>query len=160
MLKFTRSGWNNIIIFSVMAFIVVINLTQKNIFNDNELLSTQQVSLLGDHNIILSLTVNQQTNIERIGATWRALPNVLQGQPLEAMMDAWHKANGVLVEKPADIDKSKAIMVSVVLAGQDQHDYFLFLPTAGALLIYQQSHKQWLSLPLPLFDQLLPNQVL
>ena len=76
MIKLSRSGWNNVIIFSVMGFILLINLTQKNTFMHATPENTEQF-LIAEHAVILSLTVNQQTHIERIGQTWRSMPSVI-----------------------------------------------------------------------------------
>ena len=159
MIKLSRTGWNNVIIFSVMAFILLINVTQNRyIRNDSDSQSTS-ISIIGDYNIILSLTINQQTNIERIGQTWRALPANIQDQPLEAMMSAWHQAAGQLINKPEIIDKSKAVVVSLILAGNSADEYLMLLPTEHELIIFKQSTEQWLSLPLAIFYQLVPNEV-
>ena len=41
MIKLSRTGWNNVIIFSVMAFILLINVTQnRHIRNDSDIQST------------------------------------------------------------------------------------------------------------------------
>ena len=160
MIKLSRSGWNNVIIFSVMGFILLINLTQKSTFMDSSQESMKRQSLIADYAVILSLTVNQQTHIERIGQTWRSMPSVIQGQPLDAMMAAWHQTSGSEITKPEHLDKSNAIVVSVVLAGQDVDEYFMLLPSKQELIIYKQSSEQWLSVPAPILSQLIPNEVM
>ena len=159
MIKLSRSGWNNVIIFSVMGFILLINLTQKNTFMNTTPEHTEQF-LIAEHAVILSLTVNQQTHIERIGQTWRSMPSVIEGQPLSAMMSAWHQVSGTEIKKPEVLDKTKAIVVSVVLAGQDIDEYFMLLPSEQELIIYKQSSDQWLSVAAPIFSQLIPNEVM
>ena len=116
--------------------------------------------LVADHAVILSLTVNQQTHIERIGQTWRSMPSVIEGQPLDAMMSAWHQVSGTEIAKPEQLDKTKAIVVSVVLAGQEVDEYFMLLPSTQQLIIYKQSSDQWLSIAAPIFSQLIPNEVM
>jgi hypothetical protein len=119
MIKLSRAGWNNVIIFVVMGFILLINVTQDNLFSSST--NTQQEqSVLGEHAVILTLTVNQQVKIERIGKTWRAVPANISGQALEQMMMAWHQSLGVLIDAPKDIDHQLALIVSVELAGQPQ----------------------------------------
>ena len=160
MVKLSRTGWNNVIIFSVMGFILLINFTQKNVDRSTESVHQSNIALIEEHGVILSLTINQQTNIERIGQTWRSLPAVIQGQPLDEMMRTWHQTEGVNIEQPNDIDKSKAVIVSIVLAGQDESEYFMLMPSNGQLIIFKQSTKQWLSLPMALFSQLVPTEVI
>ena len=160
MIKLSRTGWNNVIIFAVMGFILLINATQKHTFKDDAKVQGNEVTLIAEHSIILSLTVNQQTNIERIGQTWRALPGVIQGQPLEAMMSAWHHVSGQLIPKPKSIDKSQSVIVSLVLAGQDKDEYFMLVPNEQGLVVFKQSTEEWLLLASPIFSQLIPNEVI
>lgn len=158
MIKFSRTGWNNVIIFSVMAFILLINLTQnKQVFKQDQ---QAEMALLGEHAVILSLTVNQQTNIERIGQTWRALPANIQAQPLEAMMKAWHEVIGLEVEEPVEVDRSKAVVVSLVLAGQSIDEHLMLIPLEQELIVFKQSSKQWFSFPKAIFAQLIPKEVM
>jgi hypothetical protein len=161
MIKLSRTGWNNVIIFSVMLFILLINVTQNKRFGDSpETAVHQDMLLIGEHNIILSLTVNQQTNIERIGRSWRAIPAVITGQPLDMMMQTWHSTKGVVVDKPETVDKSKSIIVSVELAGHSDSEYFALIPMHDSLFIFQQSSQQWFRLPLAMLKQLVPSQVI
>lgn len=161
MIKLTRSGWNNVIIFAVMAFIFLIHLTQSDKFALLEKnMSTEQQYLLGEHGLILSMTVNQQTYIERIGQTWRAMPAVISGQPLTAMMQSWHDTQAQIIEKPAGLTKEQGIIVSLVLAGQAEAEYFVLFTQQQRFIIYRQQHQLWLELPMPMFNQLIPKEVL
>lgn len=161
MIKLTRSGWNNVIIFAVMGFIALINITQSDKFSLLEKKYVAQESyLIGEHGVILSMTVNQQTHIERIGQTWRSLPAVLTGQPLDAMMNSWHQAKGRIVDKPDNIDKNKAIIVSLLLAGQAEIEYFMLFASEQELIVYRQQSELWVSLPIAFFNQLIPKDVL
>lgn len=159
MIKLSRTGWNNVIIFAVMGFILLINMTQNNSLKDTGL-AQEEIKLIEEHAVILSLTVNQQTNIERIGQTWRAIPTVIKGQQLEAMMSSWHDVAGQLITKPDNIDKSKSVVVSLVLAGSDKDDYYMLMPNKKELIIFKQSTEQWLMLAAPVFSQLVPNEVI
>ena len=156
MIKLSRSGWNNVIIFSVMGFILLINLTQGNF----DSMQTKRQALLDEHAVILSLTINQQTNIERIGKTWRALPSVIQGQPLRAMMQSWQQIAGEPIDEPAQLQKEQMVVVSMVLAGYEQDEYLLLFPEEDQLLIYKQSQQQYYRLDQQLFSQLIPPQVI
>lgn len=161
MIKLTRSGWNNVIIFAVMGFIALIHLTQSDKFALLEEKGVEQESyLVGEHGVILSMTVNQQTHIERIGQTWRAIPAVLTGQPLDAMMGSWHQVKGRIIAKPDHIDKSKAIIVSLLLAGEAEIEYFMLFPNKQELIVYRQQSELWISLPIAFFNQLIPQAVL
>jgi len=84
-MKLSRTGWNNVIIFSVMIFILVINVTNKKLYSSDDNQSDEQNTIFAKHAVILSLAVNQQVTIERIGRTWRATPAKISGQALEQM---------------------------------------------------------------------------
>lgn len=159
MIKFSRTGWNNVIIFSVMGFILLINATQRNVDSMPDMSVEEQFMLVPEFGVILSLTVNQQTHIERIGQTWRAIPAVIGGQPLNAMMKAWHSVSGELIDRPENIDKSQAIIVSLLLAGQSDSEYFMLVIHEQQLIIFKQSTEQWLRLPKEILFQLAPNGV-
>lgn len=160
MVKFSRTGWNNVIIFSVMGFILLINATQKNTSSQNAAAIEEQYKLVPDYGVILSLTVNQQTHIERIGQTWRTTPSLIEGQPLNAMMQTWHEASGEIIKKPKDLDKSQAVIISLLLAGQGDSEYFMLVLHDEQLIIFKQSSDRWLRLPKALFYQLVPNEVI
>ncbi len=162
MIRLSRAGWNNVIIYVVMAFILLINMTQ----NKQEQASEQLISsasLIEDHEIILTLTVNQLVSIERIGQTWRSLPNVIAGQPLEQMMSTWHDVALQSIGKPEYFDKAKATIVSALIAGQSDLYYFMLLPTPDALLVVKQTpsgETYWFQGERQLYQQLLPVSVL
>ncbi len=120
----------------------------------------EQLTLVPEYGVILSLTINQQTHIERIGQTWRAIPAVIEAQPLNAMMQVWHTTAAELIEPPENLDKSQAIIVSLLLAGQSENEYFLLALHDEQLIIFKQSTEQWLRLPKALFYQLAPKEVI
>ena len=160
MIKFSRTGWNNVIIFSVMGFILLINATQPNVDSMPDMSAEEQFMLVPEFGVILSLTVNQQTHIERIGQTWRAMPAIIEGQPLNAMMQAWHRVSGEIIDKPSNLDKSRAVIVSLLLAGQSDSEYFMLVVHEDQLIIFKQSTEQWLRLPKAILSQLAPNEVI
>lgn len=161
MIKLSKTGWNNVIIFAVMGFILLINATQKNIERDEtgRFINKAQ-PLLGEHSVALSLTVNQQTNIERLGQGWRILPEVLAAQPLAAMMDTWHELQARAIIEPDNVDKSGGIVVAIMLAGSEELSYFMLFPNEQSLIIYRQSDNTWFEVAKPFFNQLVPEEVL
>jgi hypothetical protein len=161
MIKFSRAGWNNVIIFAVLGFILLINATHDNVFSSKP--SSEEIlhenTILGPNAVVLTMTINQQIKIERIGKTWRAIPANISGQALEQMMMAWQQTIGSEIEAPADIDEQLALIVSVELAGQELPFVLSIHATTDQLLIFRHQSKQWLSLPMQLYNQLLPIQV-
>jgi hypothetical protein len=158
MIKLSKTGWNNVIIISVMSFILLINVTSKNIFS-NDKVDNSEVTLLGEYAVILTLTINKQLVIERIGKTWRATPANINGQALEQMMLAWQQSIGASVHAPNDIDQQLALIVSVELAGQAEPTLLSIHATDQELLVFNHLTEQWLSMPMQLYSQLLPSAV-
>lgn len=158
MIKLSKTGWNNVIIFAVMAFILLINATNKDVFSRNKT-STAETTILAEHAAILTLSINKQFTIERIGKTWRATPATIQGQALEQMMLAWQQSTGLVINAPEGIDRQLALVVSIELAGHNEATILSLHATDIELLIYNHQTQQWLSLPMQLYQQLLPTEI-
>ncbi len=159
-MKLSRAGWNNVIIFSVMAFILIINMTNNQLFSENEeTTQSAQPYLLGEHATILTLSISPNLLIERIGKTWRSTPAILQAQPLEQMMLSWQNSIGVTVEAPPELDQQMALVVKVDLAGNEHTQLLNLYATDTELLVHNQTTSQWLSFPLAIFSQLIPNEI-
>ena len=159
-MKLSRTGWNNVIIFSVMAMILVINQMNKGLFQSGERAAAEQSFILERHSAILTLAINRQLLIERIGRTWRATPAHISGQSLEQMMLAWQESSGAVVNAPEGLEQQSGVVVTVQLAGQLQPHVFSLYPVSEQLLLYLHGEKRWLSLPLPLYQQLIPSSLL
>ncbi len=158
MIKLSRAGWNNIIIFGVMGFILLINATHENVFTANEPDNASQ-AIFGDNAVMLTLTINQQIKIERIGNTWRAIPNHLSGQALAQMMRSWQQLSAAEIPEQAHIDQQLGLTITIELAGQARPVVISLFVDDQQLLIYHQQKSQWYQLPLPLYQQLIPEQV-
>jgi hypothetical protein len=158
-MKLSRTGWNNVIIFSVMIFILVINITNKKLYSSDDA-DDQQKTIFSNHAVILSLAVNQQVSIERIGRTWRATPAKISGQALDQMMLTWHETEGDVVSEPQELDRQMALVISVELAGESKAQLLNLFITNNEFLIFNEQQKRWLSFPLAIFSQLIPNEIL
>lgn len=160
-MKLSRTGWNNVIIFSVMAFILIINITNNKLYSDDENPTlSEQPYILGENATILTLSIHASVLIERIGRTWRSTPTIIQGQALEQMMRSWQQSVGSIVPEPPELDKQMALVVNIVLAGQEQPHVLNLYTTDTELLVHNHVTKQWLSFPLAIFSQLIPNEIL
>jgi hypothetical protein len=159
-MKLSRTGWNNVIIFSVMTFILVINVTNEKLYSSDEAQSNEQKALFAEHSVILSLSVNQQVTIERIGKAWRATPAKISGQALDQMMLTWHEIEGDTVAQAPELDRKMALVISVELAGKPQAQLLNLFITNDEFLIFHHQQKRWLAFPLALFSQLIPNELL
>jgi len=158
MVKLSKTGWNNVIIFSVLGFILLINATNKNVFSSDKAAATE-ASILPEHAVILTLSINNQITIERIGKTWRSTPSVIHGQALEQMMFSWQQSKGLPIAAPSEIDRQLALVVSLALAGQQEATVLSLHATDIELLIFNHQTEQWLSLPMQIYQQLLPSAI-
>jgi len=128
-MKLSKTAWNNVIIFSVMLIILLINSTNNRLFPDND---TNDGLVLPEHSIILtlSMTLSNNTTIkfERIARSWKTTNQGmlfdLTNQQIEQMMFAWQQSSGLL--------------------------------QADQLLVYNQRKKLWLALPATMKNQLIP----
>lgn len=156
-MKLSRTGWNNVIIFSVMSMILLINQMDKHLFQSGSDVSSKgEILLVEQHGTILTLAVNQQIFIERIGRTWRAKPAKISGQSLEQMMLAWQDNSGIIIEEPEGLKQQSGVVVTLELAGQQESIVMSLYPVKDQLLLYHHARDIWLSLPLPIYQQLLP----
>jgi len=159
-MKLSRTAWNNVIIFSVMGMILAINVANKRLFpEDGNVSAGQEKSILGEHAVILTLEVANQLTIERIGKSWRVQPEVMNEQALEQMMLAWQQSSGYVQSAPEDVTQAKPIEVNIYLAGQAQVMRLHLYPQQEQLLIHNLSGDDWLSLPILIYRQLLPVQL-
>jgi len=159
-MKLSRTGWNNVIIFTVMGFILLINFTNNKIFSDSEQSTEiEQATLFGKHATILTLTFYPNITIERMGKKWRVTPTILQEQALEQMMRSWLNSEGDTLKVAPILDEKMALIVKVELAGQEQPNTLKLFATDTELLIYNQTTQLWKSFPLAIFSQLVPNEV-
>lgn len=159
-MKLSRAGWNNVIIFVVMGFILLINFTNNKIFPDSEKTAKiEQATLFGKHTTILTLTFYPNITIERMGNTWRVTPAILPEQALEQMMRSWANSEGDTLKVAPKLDEKMAFIVKVEIAGQEYPHTLKLFATDTELLIHNKTTDLWKSFPLAIFSQLVPNEV-
>ncbi|GHE97124.1 hypothetical protein [Thalassotalea profundi] len=158
MIKLSRSGWNNVIIFSIMGFILLINATHKNVFTSKEEQSGEQF-VLGADAVILTLRINNELSIERVGRNWRATPERISGQALTQMMRSWQQLEGQVVNEPDGVDLKLALVIEVEVADSLEIINVSLIATDYELLMFNHVTKLWFSLPLELYSQLFPDAV-
>jgi len=163
-MKLSRTGWNNVIIFSVMIIILLINATNNKLFPNEEDDNQSERLILPVHSVILTLSINfpaqQQALFERIGRNWQLTAKGIllekTNQQIEQMMFAWQQSRGLVQAADIVIDSEQAITVKIALAGEDNLFEYTLYPLTDQLLIYHHQEKQWLALPPTLSQQLLP----
>jgi hypothetical protein len=163
-MKLSRTGWNNVVIFSVMTIILVINATNNKLFPNEDDSNKAEQLILPQHSIIVSLAIDspakQQVLFERIGRSWQLTSKGIilnkTDQQIEQMIFSWQQSTGLIQAGDIVIDSDQGILVNIDLAGDSQTKVFTLYPLTDQLLIYQHQEKIWLSLPTTLTSQLLP----
>ena len=163
-MKLSRTGWNNVIIFSVMIIIILINATNDKLFPNEEGATNGERLILPQHGVILTLSIDfsqsQRVFLERIGRSWQLTTKGLTlektEQQIDQMMFAWQQSRGLVQAAEILIDSAQGITVQIALAGEPEIRTFILYPLTDQLLVYQQKDKVWLALPATLAKQLLP----
>ena len=163
MIKLSKSGWNNVIIFAVMGFILLINVVNKKVYlpegENLEESANQALAIIGQNQVILALTVQNVVLVERIGRTWRARPASISGQALEQMMMSWQQSSGELMAQAPEIDRQFSLDVQLDIAGVTEPLQLNVYATEQQLLVFNQSSQQWLALPIEIYGQLFPQEI-
>ncbi len=163
-MKLSRTGWNNVIIFSVMIIILVINATNNKLFPNEDSENKAEQLILPQHSLIVTVAIdlseNKQVLFERVGRSWQLTAKGIivdkTDQQIEQMMFAWQQSSGLVQAADIVIDNEQGVTVQIALAGDAKAKTFTLYPLADQLLIYLHQEKMWLSLPSTLAQQLLP----
>ncbi|TMM45688.1 hypothetical protein [Colwellia ponticola] len=162
-MKLSRTGWNNVIIFSVMTIILLINATNDKLFPDEENNKAERL-ILPQHSVILTLDIElsdtQHVLVERAGRGWQVTTKGIildkTEQQIEQMIFSWQQSQGLVQAADMVIDNAQGITVTIVLASELHARTLILYPLNDQLLIYQQQDNIWLALPATLAQQLLP----
>lgn len=162
-MKLSKTGWNNVIIFSVMAIIVLINTTNDKLFPQEDSNKAEQL-ILPQHAVILTLAISYSENenilLERVGRSWQITTTGLKIEKnenqIEQMMFAWQQSRGLVQASEIIIDSDTGLTVNIALAGEEQMRNFILYTLSDQLLVYKQDENIWLALPASFAQQLLP----
>lgn len=162
MVKLSKTAWNNVIIFSVMIIILLINATNDRLFPDDN--NANDTLLLPEHSVILTLTIipsdDKKIAFERIGRAWQMTNQGvlldLSNQQIEQIMFAWQQSSGLVQAAEIVVEGLAGVDVSLSLAGNSQEQKFTLYPLTDQLLVYNQQKKLWLALPAAMSNQLIP----
>ncbi len=164
-MKLSKTGWNNVIIISVMLIILLINATNDKLFPDENSHSNNMSEqlLLPEHSIILTLKIEYPNDefifFERMGKRWQ-ITNELglityQDQSIEQMIFSWQQSQGLVQASDIVISEEIGVNIFIELANNQQVLRFVLYPLNDQLLIFNMNKNQWLSLPPALTKQLL-----
>lgn len=161
-MKLSKTAWNNVIIFSVMLIILLINTSNERLFPEGN--STDDDLLLPKHSVVLTLSLvlpnDKSIVFERIARAWQLTSQGvlldLTNQQIEQVMLAWQQSSGLVQAGDIIVDGQTGVEVELSLAGVEQVQKFTLYPLADQLLVYNQQKKIWLALPATTSHQLIP----
>ena len=164
-MKLSRTGWNNVIIFSVMIIILLINATNDRLFPEGE--GGSDKHLLPEHSVILTLVINfddnRQLTFERVGRAWQMTSQGvlvdLSNQQIEQLMLAWQQSSGLVQADDILVEGLQGIEVSISTATNKDELVYMVYPLEDQLLVFNLQNKLWLALPKAVAHQLIPNQL-
>lgn len=127
MLRLSKRAWNNVLIFSMIALILILNLDQ---FNQEEA-RTRLIVPEGEY--ILSIDING-LEIEKAGPQWRIAPSGIQANEtinetqLSDIVDAWQRAyiSPVSTEFSTEVFGQPDIIAVLQLAGVSKQTVVAF----------------------------------
>jgi len=162
-MKLSRTGWNNVIIISVMAMILLINITNNQLFpkdeNKVEQINNQQ-SLLSKHAVILSFAIADTLLIKRNGSSWQTQNTLNNSQysitSIDRLMTTWQQSEGLIQASEIEIEGLEGTTVIIELAGANKALHFTLYGLSDQLLIHKHQTNTWLALPPQLYAQLIP----
>lgn len=150
MARLSKRGFNNVVIFAMLAMIFLFNL-------DRFVPESQQpasLPLLPVNGYVLKI---EQSNykLERVGQKWRwkGLNETLSSTP-EAQIDQWRNAVMQLAKPPRDITQTEPLIAVVWLAGASEGLVYAFVANDHNLWV--QFEQQWYTLDGISLSQLLP----
>jgi hypothetical protein len=163
-MKLSRTGWNNVIIFSVMIIILLINATNDRLFPDRNIDNDKHI--LPEHSVILTLAINfddnRQLTFERVGRAWKMTSHGLlvdlSNQQIEQLMLVWQQSSGLVQADDIIVEGFTGIEVLINTATSKQELAYVLYPLVDQLLVFNLQKKLWLALPKAAAHQLVPNQ--
>jgi hypothetical protein len=160
-MKLSKTAWNNVIIFSVMIIILIINTTNNRLFPETD---ANDELILPEHSVVLTLSIDFPNNtsvvFDRIARAWKTTSQGvlvdLSNQQIDQMMLAWQQGSGLIQAADIIVEGQESVKVSIGIAGVEEEQLFTLYPLADQLLVYNQQKKIWLALPATMKHQLIP----
>lgn len=156
--KLSKRGWNNVLIFASMFMILLFNYTHK-MFVDGE--EQAGLSFLLPENSIIQTIDYSGIKFERIGSTWRTVTSIETTNLSAAdFADAWLNQEFNAISDAPDLTVStRKLPVVIWLAGNGQGWIFEVMndPQQGLTYLYSHQQQTWFELPENLVHQLIPS---
>lgn len=161
-MKLSKTAWNNVIIFSVMIIILLINTSNERLFPEGK--SSNDALILPEHSVVLTLSIYSPDNssivFERVGRAWQMTSQGvlldLTNQQIEQIMSAWQQSSGLVQAADIVVEGQVGFEVELSLASVEQQKKFTLYRLTDQLLVYNHQNKIWLALPATMNNQLIP----
>lgn len=132
MIRLSRRGWNNVLIFATLFMILLFSTSNRMLLQNAE--PSQSQLLLPESSEIMAIDYGTH-KIERIGRGWRATPSLnLDESQLNKITVHWQQTTG----QPIDGRLKQPYIVTIWLAGQEQGAVYKILPQGEDLLVQFQ----------------------
>ncbi|WP_440906031.1 hypothetical protein ACMZOO_07275 [Catenovulum sp. SX2] len=120
MVRLSRSGWNNVLIFTSLIMIFLFNGLHLKMFSSDGK-PVQQHSLLPADEMILTIDFPNYS-LERIGRSWRTMPESnYSAEQLQAVVEQWQQLQVQPIDvMPNETKQYPDVVVSFWFAGQKQ----------------------------------------
>ena len=170
MLRLSRRAWNNVLIFSMLIMIMLLNGMHKKFDSADPL---AKVPLLPEHSLVLTLDFGKFA-IERIGQSWRIKQSdageaskklaAVDGAVLTAFMATWSEHIVTLAES----DEQAAVLVKgkmpdhyvvATLAGKSDGAVYAFYAQLDDVIIHDQYNGRFVTMPIDDVALLFPEQL-
>ncbi|WP_133468219.1 hypothetical protein [Paraglaciecola marina] len=131
MVKLSQRAWNNVIIVSMLALIMLFNLS-SNFLNDDS--HAPALSTLVPQGLLISTIEFSNAKVERVGQGWRVESDLSVSKDLKGLIDLWQSAEVSPFEENLQ-RKDSQYKVTVWFIGQAEPTEYLFLTLADKTLV-------------------------
>ncbi|MGJ8679121.1 hypothetical protein [Paraglaciecola sp.] len=143
MIRLSKRGWNNVIIFTTLILIMLFNFSSD--FLNRGTKDTPTVSTLIPEGSVITTIEFHNDLVERIGQGWRAKSGSLTNEQLAELVLAWQKAQVKLIDTSHD-GQNDTSSIKVWFAGQAQSvEYSFFLSDDKTIVKFEQDFYQLIS---------------
>ena len=117
-----------------------------------------QVPLVAAEQVLLTLSFNQEVQLERKGKKWHDVSNQMSAHQLEQIVRSWQQTEASVFKTLPLVNQANGIDVTLGLADNDIR--FSAYPAQDALYLYHHQKDIWLQLPPAFIQQLIPTSIL
>ncbi len=148
MIRLSRKGWNNVLIFSTLLMIFLFNGLHQKLFNKLDDEPEIQQNIIPPTELILTLDL-PGVSVERIGRSWRTQPEQkVSAEQLQQIIHAWQGLIGLRLNPEAlsqwQLNEPNRVAV-FWFAGQTQGFVVQWFEQSGKVFV--KTPQAWFELP-------------